>query len=130
MKSKILFVLCVLVGLLFINGGLNKFFNYIPTPSDLPEDSMNMFMAIMQIGWLMPLIALAELIGGVLFIIPRFRALGAVILCPVLVGILLSHLTIAPEGLPMVLPMAAVWLWVVIENRRKYLPMITTQKAM
>ena len=129
MKNKILFVLCLLVGLLFINGGLNKFFNYIPTPPDLPKDSMNMFMAMMQIGWLMPLIALAELIGGVLFIIPRFRALGAVILCPVLVGILLSHLTIAPEGLPMVLPMVAVWLWVIIDNRHKYLPMINIQKV-
>src|SRR5690606_35725503 len=76
MKNKILFILCLLVGLLFINGGLNKIFNYLPPPENLPEAQMNMFTAIMQIGWLMPLIALAELIGGILFIIPRFRALG------------------------------------------------------
>lgn len=77
MKNKILFVLCLLVGLLFINGGLNKFFNYIPAPKDMPEDMVKLMTAFMTITWLMPLVATAELVGGILFIIPKFRALGA-----------------------------------------------------
>ncbi len=32
MKNKILFVVSLLFGLLFINAGLNKFFNYMPVP--------------------------------------------------------------------------------------------------
>jgi len=122
MKSKILFVLCLLYGLNFINAGLNKFFQYIPVPEDIPEELMNMFNGMMQIGWLMPLLAIAEIVGGILFIIPRFRALGAVMLTPVLVGILLTH--IAAGGMAIPLVMTAVHIWVIIENWDKYTPMI------
>lgn len=125
MKQKILFVLCLLFGLMFINAGLNKFFNYMPVPEDMPEDSMQMFTAMMQIGWLMPLIAIVEIIGGILFILPKLRALGAVILAPIMTGIMLTHFTIAPEGLTMVLPLLAIYLWVIYENRNKYLPMVS-----
>ncbi|OGS72646.1 MAG: DoxX family protein [Flavobacteria bacterium RIFCSPLOWO2_12_FULL_35_11] len=124
MKQKILFVLCLLFGLMFINAGLNKFFNYMPVPEDMPEDSMQMFTAMMQIGWLMPLIAIAEIIGGILFIFTKVRALGAVILAPIMTGIMLTHFTIAPEGLTIVIPLLAIYLWVIYENRNKYLPMI------
>lgn len=124
MKRKILNVLAVLFGLMFLNGGLNKIFNYIPTPPDLPEDSMRMFTALMEISWLMPLIAIGEIVGAILFMIPRFRALGAIVLCPLLTGIVLTHVTIAPEGLPLVLPLVAIWIWAVADNWEKYLPMI------
>ncbi|SNT10262.1 DoxX-like family protein [Ekhidna lutea] len=124
MKNKILFILCMLSGLMFINAGLNKFFNYLPVPEDLPEEAMNMFMAMMEITWLMPLIATFEIVGGALFIIPRFRALGAIILTPIMFGIIAHHLTLG-FGLPIPLVMAVILVWVIIENRDKYLSMIT-----
>jgi len=37
MKKKILFVLSLLFGLMFINSGLNKFFNYLPSPKTCPK---------------------------------------------------------------------------------------------
>jgi len=37
---------------------------------------------------------------------------------------MLTHFTIAPEGLTMVLPLLAIYLWVIYENRNKYLPMV------
>jgi putative oxidoreductase len=101
MRKKILFVLSLLFGLMFINAGLNVFFNYMPEPTDVPEDVVKMFAGLMQVGWLMPLLGAVQVLGGVLFIIPRFRALGAVIIFPVMAGIMLTHLTVAPEGLPL-----------------------------
>lgn len=124
MKQKILFVLCLVFGLMFINAGLNKFFNYMPVPEDMSEDSMKMFTAMMQIEWLMTLIAIAEIIGGTLFIFQKVRALGAVILAPIMTGILLNNFTVAQEGLPIFLPLLAIYLWVIYENRNKYLPMV------
>ena len=124
MKKKILFGVCLLFGLIFINSGLNKFFNYMPMPKDIPEKMMKIMGAIMEIGWLFPLIAVAEITGGVLFITNKFRALGAIILFPVLVGILLTHILLAPSGLPLVIVLWGIELWVIIENREKYLPMI------
>lgn len=70
MKNKILFGLSLLFGLMFINSGLNKFFNYMPMPKDMPESMLKLMAAFMQISWLMPLVGFAEVLGGVLFIIP------------------------------------------------------------
>lgn len=124
MKRKILFVVSLLFGLVFINAGLNKFFNYMPVPKDMPANLLKLMGAFMTVTWLMPLIATAEIIGGILFITNKYRALGAIIIFPVMIGILLTHLIIDPSGLPLALPLFAINIWVIIENRYKYLPMI------
>jgi uncharacterized membrane protein YphA (DoxX/SURF4 family) len=129
MKKKILFVLCLLFGLMFINAGLNKFFNYMPTPTDLPPSMLKVMKAFMDISWLMPLVGVAEVIGGVLFIIPKYRALGAIIVFPVMIGILLTNVFNAPSGLPIALVMLAINLWVLFENRVKYMPMVSDTKS-
>lgn len=124
MKNKILFVVSLLFGLMFINAGLNKFFNYMPMPENMPESLQKAFGAFMTITWLMPLVGIAEIVGGVLFIIPKTRALGAVVVFPVMVGILLTNTVTDTSGMPIALALMAVNLWVLYENRAKYEPMI------
>lgn len=96
----------------------------MPVPPDLPEELVADSMALMEVSWLLPLIAAIEIIGGVLFIPGKFRALGAIIILPISVGVLLVHSTVAPSGLPVALFIMAVNSWVIIENRKKYLSMI------
>ncbi|MDN3549994.1 DoxX family membrane protein [Mucilaginibacter aquaedulcis] len=124
MKPKILFVLCLLVGLLFVNAGLDKFFHYMPVPKDMPEKAAKAGMAFMTIGWILPLVGAAELIGGLLLIFKKTRALAAVILVPIITGILLANISMAPQGLPIVAVIIAVIVWVIADNWSKYLPMI------
>jgi putative oxidoreductase len=124
MKKKILLVVSILFGLMFLNAGLNKLFNYIPVPDDMPEKMVKLNAAFMEIGWLMPLIAVAEITGGILFMTNRFRALGAIIIFPVMVGILLTHIFVAPSGLPIALVLLAINIWAIVDNREKYLPLI------
>jgi putative oxidoreductase len=117
------FIVCLLTGLMFINAGLNKLFHYIPTP-ELSEQLQKVDAAFATIEWLMPLIAIVKIIGGILFIIPKTRGLGAIILFPLIVGIILQHIYYAPEGLILALVFFAVILWVIIDNRNKYLTLI------
>ncbi|QEC51109.1 DoxX-like protein [Anseongella ginsenosidimutans] len=124
MKSKILFVVSLLFGLMFINAGLNKFFNYMPVPEDMPQPVIDMSMHMMGIVWLMPLIAVVEIVGGALFIFRKTRALGALVILPVMAGIFLAHLLVAPSGLPMAIVLLIILVWVMIENRRRYLALI------
>lgn len=124
MKYKILSALSIITGLLFINGGLNKFFNYMPPPDNIPEPMAKDFQAIMEISWLMPLIGSAELVGGILLLFARTRPLAVLILCPVVVGILLTHIFVEPSGLPIALIIAAILGWIIYEYRDKYLPLI------
>jgi putative oxidoreductase len=120
MKNKILFGICLLFGLLFINSGLNKFFNYMPMPEEMPESMLNVMEAFTTIGWLLPLVGIVEIIAGLLFIIPKMRALGAVMMLPIMVGIVLTHIVNIPDGLPMAIVLMLINLWVLFENREKY----------
>ena len=124
MKKIIQNIVSLLAGLNFVNAGLNKIFNYIPVPDDLPEQLVQMDTAMAEIGWLLPLAAIAEIIGGILFIVPRFRALGAIILFPVMLGIMIIHLTVAPSGLAIATAIFLILLWGMYENRDKYLYLI------
>ena len=124
MKNKIFNTVSALFGLLLINGGLNKFFNYLPVPENLPEPLLKDSKALMEISWLMPLIATAELTGGLLILFPRTRAMGLLIVLPVMTGVLLTHLTVAPDGLIMALIIWIVIGWIIWENRNKFLPLL------
>ena len=127
MKKKFESVLCILFGLLFINSGLNKFFNYMPVPEDLPEHLLSVMGAFMTIGWLMPLVGIFEIVGGLLFIVPRTRALGAIVIFPIMLGILMTHIFDAPSGLPIALVLFCINLWVAIEHKEKYLPLVNSK---
>lgn len=124
MQKKILNVLSIIFGLLLINGGLDKFFHYMPIPPDLPEALVKDTVAFLEISWLMPLVGLAELIGGILIVFPKTRALGALIVFPVMVGVLLVHVFVAPGGLIIALVIWAILGWIIYDNRAKYLPII------
>jgi hypothetical protein len=41
-----------------------------------------------------------------------------------MIGIVLTGIFNAPSGLPIALILLAINLWVIIENRQKYLPMV------
>ena len=94
-------------------------------PDNLPEETMKAFTAMVTLKWLMPLIATAEITGGILFMIPRTRAFGAIVVFPVMIGICLHHMVIDPTGLPVALILLAIEIWVIIENRHKYFHMFS-----
>lgn len=124
MKNKILHVLSILTGLLFINGELNKFFEYMPVPDNLPAELVKDNAALVEISWLIPLIAVAEIVGGILLLLSKTRALGVLVLFPVCVGILLVHIFVDTTGLPIALVIWAILIWLIIDNYNKYKPLI------
>lgn len=123
MKNKITFVLSLLFGLMFINAGLNKFLNYMPMPENLPEKMLKAMNAFMEIGWLMPLVGAVEVLGGLLIIIPKTRALGALMIFPIMVGIVLTNIVQDTSGLPIAGVLSAILIWIMYENREKYAPL-------
>lgn len=116
-------IVCILFGLMMLNAGLNKFFNYMPVP-ELTPVQLESFGAMMKLPWLIPLIGFVEVVGAILFMIPKTRALGAIVILPVMVGIVLHHLTLDPSGIAISLVLLAINLWIIIDNREKYKPMI------
>lgn len=124
MKNKVLNVVSFLFAFLLITGGLNKFFNFMPMPENLAPALLNDMTALLEIVWLMPLIGAAEVIGGLLIIMPRTRALGVLVLFPVMVGVILTHIFVDPASLPMGLVLWAIMSWMTYDNREKFKQLI------
>ena len=123
MKNKVLFAVNLLLGLMMINSGLNKFFHYQALP-EMSESVGKLMGAFAEAGWLFPLIAIAEIVGGALIIPQKTRALGTIILLPVIVGIFLTHAVLDPGTVAMSLALLAIAVWTIIENKNKYMNLI------
>lgn len=126
MKSKIITGLSILVGAIMVSFGLNKFLNFIPMPEPDAEQ-MKIFKAFLTLKWIFPLVAVAEVVGGVLIAIPRTRTFGALVLFPVIIGIVVHHATHDIAGIGMGLFLLIISLWVIYEDRKKLLPIIQNQ---
>ena len=70
----------------------------------------------------MPLVGIVEVIGGLLFIFPKTRALGAIVILPVMVGIVTHVFTMdkSPMGMSIAGVMFLINLWMIIDNKEKY----------
>jgi uncharacterized membrane protein YphA (DoxX/SURF4 family) len=105
MNSKLTMVLRVLLAIILIVFGGNKFFNFIPMEAP-PEGSF--MAALIATGYMIPLIGISELIPGLLLLINKWKGLALVWLVPISVNIVLFHIkydisTLGPAALVAVL---------------------------
>ncbi len=124
MKNKIILIVAILLGAMMVNSGLNKFFHYMPMP-EMSAPAATFMGALAAAGWFFPLVALVEIVGGLLLAIPKTQALGAIVLFPVVIGIVLFHLFLDPPTVVMSLIMLAILFIIIAQNRLKYMPMIS-----
>jgi uncharacterized membrane protein YphA (DoxX/SURF4 family) len=114
----------VLFALMFINAGLDKFLHYMPMPEMTPE-MKPVFEAFGTLSWLTPLTGLIELLAGILILFPKTRALGAIMILPVMIGILCHNATFMPSGLLIAGVLFLINLWMIGDNWKKYQAMVS-----
>ena len=112
-----------LFALMFINAGLDKFFHYMPVPEMPGMEKIN--EAVMTLKWILPLTGAIELLAGILIIFPKTRALGALMIFPVMIGILAHNLTFMPEGLLIAGILFLINLWMIVDNCTKIKPLVS-----
>jgi putative oxidoreductase len=98
-KQKFALVARILLGLIFFVFGLNGFFHFIPMPP-MPEAAGAFMKALSDTGYMIPLLKVTEILAGIIFLSGWYLPLGLVIITPVVYNILLFHIFLAPEGLP------------------------------
>ena len=96
--KKGLLIVRLLLGVMMIAFGANKFLHFMPMP-EMAEPMQNFLGAIGATGYLMPLVAIVEIVAGITFVFNKFAALGAVILVPVMLNAFLAHLFLDPAGM-------------------------------
>jgi putative oxidoreductase len=88
-----------LMGLIFLVFGLNKFFNFIPSPP-LPGGVPGEFMHAFLVTKYAMLVGTFEVVGALFLLANRFVPLALAFLAPVIVNILFVNATMAQQGLP------------------------------
>jgi uncharacterized membrane protein YphA (DoxX/SURF4 family) len=101
MKAKIPLIARVLLGLVFLFGGIVGLLNLVPPPPDLPERLQTFNSGLMASGYFFPLLKGTETICGLLLITGFFVPLALVVLAPIVINIILVHAFLAPDGLPL-----------------------------
>jgi len=96
-------IVSILLGLILITFGLNKFIHFMPA-MELSAPGLEFMGAFIKIGYGMTAVAVVEIITGILIAANVFRALALVALFPIMLNALLFHLFLDPENmLPAVL---------------------------
>lgn len=88
----------ILLGLAFVFGGVTGLFQLVEQP-EVGEEAAAFMGAIMDTGYLWPVIKVTEIVCGVLLILGMFVPLALVVLAPVALNILLFHVFLEPSGL-------------------------------
>jgi putative oxidoreductase len=114
----------VLLGLLFAFASLAYFFNLMGDQPPPPKDSAmeHFFIALGSTGYL-TFVKVLELVGAVLVAIPVTRRLGLLILGPIVVNIIATHVLIVGGGManPMFILVIVLPLYLVWVERRAFL---------
>lgn len=96
----------VILGLIFLVFGLNKFLHFIPVPP--PTGTAGEFMfGLSKAAYFFPLLAFTEVLSGALLLSGALVPLALLLLFPINLNILLYHLTLAPGMGMAVIMMAA-----------------------
>jgi putative oxidoreductase len=88
----------VLLGLVFVVFGSNAFLHFIKMPP--MQGQAGAFIGALITSGYIYLIAILQVVGGLLLLIGRFIPLGLTLLGPVIVNIMLYHIFLDPSGLP------------------------------
>jgi putative oxidoreductase len=122
MKEKLITVIRFLLGLMMVNAGLNKFFHYIPM-SEMSQSAMDLMGAFGASEYMLPLIAITEIVAGVLLLTKRYTAVGAVLMMPITVNIFLFHMFLDTAGMGMGVVLLLINIAILVSEKKRLYPM-------
>jgi putative oxidoreductase len=91
-------IIRILLGLMMLVFGLNKFLQFIPMP---PHDGVagEFMIALAQSGYIFPIVAIVEIATGTMLLINKFKPMALIILFPVMLNAFLFHLFLDLPGI-------------------------------
>ena len=108
-----------LMGVIFLFFGSNAFFHFLPNPP-LPPGPLANFSSALEESHYVYAIGLFQVAPAILLLINRYVPLALALLAPVIVNIDLTHITMAPSGLPMAALVSIMWILVFLRVRSSF----------
>ena len=110
-----------LMGIIFLVFGSNMFFHFIPAPP-MPPGPMADFTRAFAASHYDIAIGFFQVAPAILLLINRYVPLALTVLAGMIININITHITMAPSGLPMALFVSLLWLLVFLRVRSSFTP--------
>ena len=123
----VLLVARLLLGLMFFVFGLNPFLHFINAP--LPSGLAGQFVSVLFQSHYVLFVGAVQVIGGALLLINRYVPLALTLLGPVLVNILIYHLTMDPKGIGLGLVATLFWFLLFSHLRENFAGLFTARTS-
>jgi uncharacterized membrane protein YphA (DoxX/SURF4 family) len=98
MNSQFTKLMRILLGVILVVFGLNKFLKFIPAP-ELPENAASFITSLATTGYVLQVVGVLEILIGLLLLTNKWVAFALVVLAPISVNILLFHLFLDIPGI-------------------------------
>jgi len=117
----------ILLGLVFFGFGL---FGFVPVhPPPFPPGIAGEFASVFFRSHWVLFVDGFECIAGALLLVNRYVPLGLVVLAPIIVNILIFHLTMAPSGILPGLVVGGLWFVVAFSVRPSLEPLLVQRAS-
>jgi|TARA_B110000046_G_scaffold173945_1_gene197118 uncharacterized membrane protein YphA (DoxX/SURF4 family) len=123
-KAKL--IIRLLLGFMLVVFGLNKFLQFMPMPP-MTQAAVDFMGALVKSGYIMSIVAIVEIITGLLLLVNKYQALALVVLFPVLLNAFLFHLFLDPAGIGGGAMALAMTLFLIFANKEAYKSLLRAQ---
>lgn len=103
MKKWLPTIARVILGLVFLGAGIGGFVSGFKFPPDLPPGLLTFVTGLSASKYFLPFLKGTETLCGLLLVVGAFVPLALVVLAPIIINIFLTHLFLAPSGVPLAL---------------------------
>ncbi|MBL4574741.1 MAG: DoxX family membrane protein [Opitutaceae bacterium] len=119
MNNKCFLIARLLLAVLLLVFGLNKFLGYMPMP-EMQGSAADVMAGFGQTGYIFQAVGIVEILVGFLLLINRFSALALILLAPVVVNMLLFHIFHDISGIGLAALVGALNLVLLIAHKPAY----------
>ncbi|MEP2936504.1 MAG: DoxX family membrane protein [Gilvibacter sp.] len=122
MNSTFSKILKIVLGLVLLVFGLNKFFGFIPMP-ELPTQAGDFMTSLGATGYVLPVVGALEVIVGLMLIFNKWVPFALLLLAPISANIVLFHLFLDLPGIAIALVIAALNIVLIGKYWKSYSPL-------
>jgi putative oxidoreductase len=117
----------LLLGIVFLVFGLNIFIHFIPNPP-MPPGTLASFSGALAESHYIWVVGFFQVVPAILLLANRYVPLALTLLAPVIVNIDLTHLLMAPSGLPIAGLVTIMWFLVFYRVRSSFAGIFEARK--
>lgn len=112
----------ILLGIILLAFGLNKFLKFIPLP-DLPENAASFMTSLGETGYVLQIVGVLEVLIAIMLLTKKWVAFALILLAPISANILFFHLFLDLPGLSAAILVVALNVILIYKHWKQYTPL-------